>query len=163
MTNTKMTTHTLFAIALLAFTAFSVGCKPSAKQGATETRGATGEQLDKVNKEGTQVAQAMKDYTYAEKAEFVASMQDQLNAINRSLDQLAAKIEGSSEAAKAEVKPKLQALRDRAAQLTQRLKEAEEATESTWGEVKAGFQKRYNELKDGFQEARLWLSDKIAP
>jgi hypothetical protein len=43
------------------------------------------------------------------------------------------------------------------------LDEARNATESTWGDVKAGFRKGYSELKDGFQNARQWVSDKIAP
>ena len=59
----------------------------------------------------------MKDYTYAQKTEFVETMQAQLAEINRDLDQLAAKIEKSSDAVKAEAKPKLQALRDQMAQI----------------------------------------------
>jgi ElaB/YqjD/DUF883 family membrane-anchored ribosome-binding protein len=79
------------------------------------------------------------------------------------LDQLAAKIEKSSDAAKAEAKPKLQALREKADQLGKQLDEAKNATESTWDSVKAGSKKAYNELKDGFNQARQWVSDKIAP
>lgn len=60
-------------------------------------------------------------------------------------------------------KPKLQALREPTAKLNQRLDEAKNATESTWGGVKAGFKKGYGELKDGLQSARQWVSDKIAP
>jgi len=37
------------------------------------------------------------------------------------------------------------------------------ATESTWNDVKAGFKKGYGELKDSFQQARQWVSEKIAP
>jgi len=43
------------------------------------------------------------------------------------------------------------------------LDEARNATKSTWGDVKAGFKKGYSELKDGFQQARQWVSDKVAP
>ena len=74
-----------------------------------------------------------------------------------------ARVEKSSDAAKAEAKPKLQALRDQTAKLTKQLDEAKNATESTWDSVKAGFKKGYGELKDGFQAARQWVSDKIAP
>ena len=45
---------------------------------------------------------------------------------------LSAKIEHSSDAAKAEAKPKLQALRDQAAGLNKQLDDAKNATESTW-------------------------------
>jgi len=146
--------HTQLAIAFLAVTAFVVGCNKERS---------TSEQLDKVQTETKEAAQDMKDYTVAQKAEFVAKMQGQLDEINRDLDQLAAKIEKASDAAKAEAQPKLQALRDQTARLTKQLDEAKNATESTWDDVKAGFSKGYSELKDGFQQARQWVSDKIAP
>jgi chromosome segregation ATPase len=155
--------NTLLAITFFATAAFAVGCKPTAEKSADQNRKATAEQFDKVKKETKEAAQEMKDYAFAQKAEFVAKMQGQLDEINRDLDQLAAKIEKSGDAAKAKAKPKLQALRDQAAKLNQQLDEAKNATESTWGDVKAGFKKGYNELKDGFQAARQWVSDKIAP
>jgi ElaB/YqjD/DUF883 family membrane-anchored ribosome-binding protein len=105
----------------------------------------------------------MKDYTFAQKAEFVKTMQGQLDALNKDLDELSAKIDSSSDAVKAEAKPKLQALRDQAAKLNTQLDEAKNATESTWDSVKSGFQKAYEATKDGFNQARQWVSDKIAP
>jgi len=156
---TKETFMKHLAITFLAVTAFAVGCKPSAEQ----DRQATAEQFDKVKKETKEAAQDMKDYTFAQKAAFVEKMQGQMAEINRDLDQLLARVEKSSDAAKAEAKPKLQALRDQASKLNQQLDAAKNATESTWEDVKAGFKKGYNELKDGFQAARQWVSDKIAP
>ena len=41
--------------------------------------------------------------------------------------------------------------------------EVTNATESTWGTIKADFEKAYAGLKDGFAQSRQWLSDKIAP
>ena len=155
--------HKQVAIAMLAITAFAVGCKPAAEPAGDQGRKATAEQFDKVKQETKEATQEMKDYAYAQKAEFVATMQGQLDVINRDLDQLADRIEKSSDAAKAEAKPKLQALRDQAAKLTKQLDAARNATESTWGDIKAGFQKGYSELKDGFNQARQWVSDKIAP
>ena len=105
----------------------------------------------------------MKDYAFAQKTEFVATMEKQLADLNRDMDQLAEKIEKSSETAKAEARPKLQALRDQAAKLNKKLDEARNATESTWDDVKSGFTKGYAEVKDGFNQARQWVSDKIAP
>ena len=148
-----------FAITFCAITAFAVGCKPSAEQ----DRQATAEQFDKIKKETKEAAQDMKDYTFAEKAAFTEKMQSQLAEINKDVDQLAAKIEKSSAAAKAEANPKLQALRGQAAKLNQQLDEVKNATESTWDSVTAGAKKAFNELKDGFQQARQWVSDKIAP
>jgi cytochrome c556 len=154
--------HKNLLITLLAVSAFAVGCKPS-EPSATENREATAKQLDKVQTETKEAAQDMKDYTYAQKTEFVDKMQAQLAEINRDLDQLSAKIEKANDTAKAEAKPKLQALRDQADKLNQQLDKAKNATESTWDDIKAGSKKAYNELKDGFQQARQWVSDKIAP
>jgi ElaB/YqjD/DUF883 family membrane-anchored ribosome-binding protein len=142
------------AITILSIAAFAVGCNKEQT---------TSQQLENVKTETKEAAQDMKDYTFAQKAEFVKQMQIQLDNLNKDLDQLAAKIESSSDAVKAEAKPKLQALRDQAAQLNKQLDDARNATESTWDSVKAGFQKAYGATKDGFNQARQWVSDKIAP
>jgi chromosome segregation ATPase len=141
-------------IAFLSIAAFTMGCNKEQT---------TSQQLENVKTETKEAAQDMKDYTFAQKAEFVKQMQGQLDALNKDLDQLAAKIDSSSDAVKAEAKPKLQALRDQAAQLNKQLDEARNATESTWDSVKNGFQKAYEATKDGFNQARQWVSDKIAP
>ena len=141
-------------VTFLSVAAFTVGCDNA------ET---TSQKLDKVQEKTAEAAQHMKDYTYAHKAEFTETMQIQLAGINKDLDQLSARIEKSSDAVKAEAKPKLQSLREKADQLGKQLEEARNATESTWDNVKAGSKKAYNELKDGFNQARQWVSDKIAP
>ena len=155
--------HKKLLVTFLSVAVVAVGCKPSAEKSAAENREATAQQFDKVKTETKEAAQAMKDYAFARKSEFVAAMEKQLAGLNRDLDQLAAKIEKSSDSAKAEAKPKLQALREQAAKLNKKLDEARNATESTWDDVKAGFKKGYVELKDGFNQARQWVSDKIAP
>ena len=149
-----ITTHTNLLFTLLAASAFAVGCNREQT---------TSQQIDKVQAETKQAAQDMKDYTYAQKAEFVAAMQAQLAALNQDLDQLSAKVEKASDAIKAEAQPKLQVLRDQMAHLNKQLDEARNATESTWDSVKGGFRKAYEASKEGFQQARQWVSDKIAP
>jgi ABC-type transporter Mla subunit MlaD len=141
-------------ITLFFITAFVTGCdkEPAASQ-----------QIDKVKTETAADAQEMKSYTYAQKTEFVTTMQEQLDTLNKDLDQLSAKIENSSDTVKAEAKPKLQALRDQSAQLTKQLDNVRNATESTWDSVKATSQKAFDSLKDGFQQSRQWVSDKITP
>jgi cytochrome c556 len=148
-----MKRHTLI-ITLLSVAAFAVGCKKE------ET---ASQQLDKVETETKEAAQDMKDYTFAQKAEFTEKMKNQLAEINRELEQISAKIEKSSDSVKAEAKPKLQTLREQTARLNKQLDEASNATESTWNDVKTGFRKGYTELQDGFQQARQWVSEKIAP
>ena len=123
----------------------------------------TAQQIDKVQTETKQAASDMKDYTFAQKDEFVKYMQGQLTALNQDLDKLSAKIDSSSDAVKTEAKPKLQDLRDQAAKLNQQLADASNATESTWDSVKAGTKKTYDAVEKSFMDARQWVSDKIAP
>ena len=149
-----MKSDKLIIILLAAAAAFAIGCNKE---------GTTSQQLDTVQAKTKEAAQEMKDYSYAQKAEFVAMMQSQLTALNKDLDQLTAKVEGSSDAVKAEAKPKLQALRDQAAQLNKQLDDVKNTSESTWDSVKDGFKKAYESSKDGFNQARQWVSDKIAP
>ena len=141
-------------VTFLAAATFVVGC---------EKEKTTAQQIETIKAETKQAAQDMKDYTFAQKAEFVKSMQAQLTTLNQDLDKLAAKIDSSSDAIKAEAKPKLQALREQAAKLSQQLADAQNATESTWDSVKASCKKAYEATKDGFNQARQWVSDKIAP
>jgi uncharacterized protein YoxC len=140
----------------LAMAAFAVGCKPSDDKSAAD-------QLKDVKTETKAAAREMKDYTYAQKAEFVANMQDQVNALNKDLDRLSAKLDSSSDAVKADAKPKLQALRDQVNKLNRQLDEARNASESTWDGVKADSRQALDSVKDAFQQSRQWLSDKIAP
>jgi cytochrome c556 len=121
------------------------------------------QQLDKVQAETKQAAQDMKDYTYAQKSAFVETMQSQLAALNHDLDQLTTKVEASSDTVKAQAKPKLQALRDQTSGLNKQLDDVKNATESTWDSVKAGFKTAYDSSRDGFNQARQWVSDKVAP
>lgn len=151
-------------VLLLSVASLAIGCKPAAETSTTlENRDETAAQLTKVKTETREAAQDMKDYGYTQKSEFVDKMQTQLAQINRDLDDLSAKVEKGSDASKAEAKPRLQALREQTARLNKQLDGAKTATESTWNDVKAGFKTGYSELKDGFQQARHWVSEKIAP
>jgi uncharacterized damage-inducible protein DinB len=119
--------------------------------------------IGRASREINAVAQEVKDYTFAQKAAFLKSMQTQMTEIHRELLHISDAIDKSSAAIKAEAQPKHQALRDQTAKLHQQLDAAISATESTWNDVKAGSRTTYKELKDGFHDARQWVSDKIAP
>ena len=146
--------HKTLTLSVLSIAAFAVGC---------DKEQTTSQQLEKVRTETKQAARDMKDYTFAQKSEFTEKMKSQLAEIHKDLDQLAVKIEKSSDAAKAEARPKLKALREKADQLGQQLDEVKNATESTWETVKRDTRHAYDGLKDGFQQSRQWLSEKIAP
>ncbi|MBC8094589.1 MAG: hypothetical protein H7Y43_02140 [Akkermansiaceae bacterium] len=146
--------HKAILFTALCVATFTVGCNKEPS---------TAEQLDKIGTETKAAAQDLKDYTYAQKSEFVKQMETQLATLDQDLEKLSAKIESSSDAAKAEAKPRLAALREQTAQLNKQFDEVRNATESTWDSVKSGFRKAYESSREGFQEARQWTSDKIAP
>jgi molecular chaperone GrpE (heat shock protein) len=156
---------TIPVIAFLIVAAIAVGCKstddkPALGPKQSET---VAQQLDKAKTEAKEAAQAMQDYAYAQKAEFVDKMKRELADIRDELDQLSAKVDRSSGAAKADAKIKLEAVREKWTQAKNQLDQAEGATESTWDDVKGGFKKMYAELKESFENTRQWLSDKVEP
>ena len=146
--------HQTLLLTLLATAAVAVGC---------DKEKTASQQIETIKAETKAAAMDMKDYTYAQKSEFVKTMQNQLTALDQDLDTLSAKIEKSSDAVKAEAKPKLQSLRDQASQLQKQLDNVKDSTESTWDSVKASSQKAWDSLKEGVVSARQWTADKIAP
>jgi archaellum component FlaC len=141
-------------ITLLCITACVIGCNKSQSPS---------EQIDKLTTDTKKAGQDMKEYSYAQKDEFVAFMQTRMTALEKDLDKLSATIENSSDQVKGEAKPKLNALREQAAGLNLEIGNVKNATESTWDSVKAGSKKAYAALEDGFQQSRQWVSEKIKP
>jgi len=108
-------------------------------------------------------AQDTSTYTFAQKDEFETTMKANLDRINAEIADLSAKIDKANDQAKADAKPKLQALRDQAAKLGEMLSKAQVATSSSWDAVKADFKTGFADLEVGVTDARKWLSEKIAP
>ena len=142
------------AIVLIAVAALATGCRKEKN---------VAQQLDQVQEKSEAAAEDMQDYAYGQKSEYIAKMRVQLDELNQELDQLAAKALSANDAIKAEARPKVEMLRDQMAKLKRDLDEAANADEFAWNDVKSGFKKGYGELKDGFNNARQWTSDKIAP
>ncbi len=136
-----------------------VCCSALAFAGGCNQAGTTAPQLEEVQA----TTQAIKDFSYPQKAQFLKRLEGRLIALDRDLDELAARIEKSSDAAKAEAKPKLQALRGQAALLSLALDRARSATELTWAGLRDGCQQTYASSEEEFQQTRQWASANIAP
>src|SRR5262249_45210182 len=122
------------AITFISAAAFAVGCKPADERSAANERAVdtsavaqanrnmpppqferakpvapeTGEaKLEKAKTETKEAVQAAKEYAYAQKDEFVEKMRSELADLNRQLEQLSARVETSTDAAKEEGKAKL--------------------------------------------------------
>lgn len=157
LSNTDMKNNTSFIlVTAISTTVLVMGCSQKHKD-------RTSRQIDQAQEKTAAATQDMKDFAFEQKAEFIKNMNLQLAELNRDLDQLAARIEQSSTAVKAEAQPKLDALRDQADVLKKQLDKAQDATESSWDNVKDDFKDSYKASKAGFQQARQWLGEKIAP
>jgi hypothetical protein len=161
----KTMKHTTPFVALFFVTALVVDCSSADKTTSAEPKDGNNAavQLENVKTANRKAARAMRDYAYAERAEFVREMKEELSQIERELDRLSTKIDSSSDAAKADAKMKLAAVREKWVQARNQLDRAESATGSTWNDVRGGFEKSYSDLKDTFADSRQWLSDKIEP
>jgi hypothetical protein len=156
---------------LLLCTSLAAGCW--AKDGATAANeherpdSAAAQERDAAKDEAAaetkEAAQAVADYAYAQKAELVAGMKEDLAAIERELDLLAAKVARSSGEAKVRAELELAAVRDKWAKTNEKLAAVERASESEWDGVKGDFRQAYRDMKGSFDQTRQWLSDEIEP
>jgi exonuclease VII large subunit len=155
----------MIRISALFFAACAMGCAPTEGKAAEEsTQNETQSvQLDKVKTETKEAAQAMKDYTFAQRAEFVAKTRIELDEFQVELDRLSREVDRSKAEAKADAKIRLDAVRENWARTKEKLDQAESATEVTWNDVRLGFEKSRDSLRESVNETRQWLSDKIEP
>ena len=153
------------ACLVVALITATLGCSTKKDEGpASEPEHArTAEQREKAKVEAQEAKQALQDYAYAQKAEFIAQMKKDLAETEQELDRLSAKVDESTGAAKADAKLKLDAVREQCVQAKRKIDEAEAATETTWDEVKVSARRSYGEMKESFDETRQWVSDKIEP
>ena len=158
-------THPKAFVAFSITVALAVGCKPTPENPAPDTKQQDNASVQLANaKADTKAAvQAMAEYSYAKKAEFLATMNKDLVSLQEDLDRLSAKIESSGGAAKADAKAKLETIRGKLSQTKNLFAQAESATESTWNGATGGFRQAYADLRGSIEETRKWLSDKIAP
>ena len=107
-------------------------------------------------------ANDLKDYTFEEKDAFKIKMRDDLSDVNNSLDHLNTKLEHAGTATREEAQPKIDSLRTKSDQLGKKIEAIQDATASTWENVKTDSKNSYMELKGKIRRENKWLSDKFA-
>jgi hypothetical protein len=168
--------NTILVITFLLAAALAAGCSPTeanaaivpqspgAKVATSPTPAAIAAvRLDNAKAETKEAAHAMQEYAFAKKVEFAANMKNELAAIQVEIDRIALKIDRADVKVKADATVKLDALRVKWAETKKQLDLAESANESSWEDMKAGFNKSHTDLVDFFEQTRQWLSDKIEP
>lgn len=148
--------HTTSMAALFFATSLTTAC-------STKPDSAVEQERDEVKEQTREAAQALLDYAYARKAEFVAGMQLELDRTQAEIDRLDAELEDSKAEANADAKARLGKVREKWAKAQARLEAAKDTTESDWDTVKGDFKEAYGDMQDDFSETRQWLSDEIEP
>src|ERR1700752_797419 len=97
-------------VAAFSVADFAAGGNPTNHPSTAENSGPADPavQLDELKKEARETAQAAKDYTYAQRAAFAEKMRGDITALNREMDEIAAKIETTNATTREEAKAKLQ-------------------------------------------------------
>ena len=137
-------------ITFLAVATFAVGCdqqKPSAEPTTTIVSDSL-------------LAVDLENLTTEQKTNYVQTMFSELTALDEELAKLAAKVDISTDALKAEATPMLRALREKITHLKQQLVAV---TPATWANAQAEARETYASMTNGFTEARRWVSEKISP
>lgn len=150
-------------ITTLSIAAFSTGCNPGNNQPEVTNAPPTQTQAEQLRQDSAQTSQDWKSYTYAEKDKFISKMKAELADLNQQMDDLGRKIQNSTATARDEAQAKLNSLRDRSSTLYQDLEKVKNSSASTWDEVKSSTVNGYEQMKVSFNNARQWLSEKIAP
>lgn len=146
--------HNIRFLLLMTAAALVAGC---------DEKRTTTQQLDGVQSKTEEVAQNIRDYSFAQKDEFIKAERIHLADLNRELDELATRVDKSTAAVKAEAEPRIETLRGQTARLNKQLDEASITTESSWEKFKDDVRRTNDASKEEFKKARQWLSDKIAP
>ena len=141
------------------------GCKPPDTKAAPvlDQQKAATIQLEKAKVETKQAAEAIADYTYAQKDQFIATMKKELENTQAELARLTTQVENGTQTLKADATIRLDLARAKWMRARDELKQADNATNSTWEQIKGGFKSAYGEMHDNVAQTRQWLSEKIAP
>jgi hypothetical protein len=132
--------HGLSLITFLLVAGLAVGCGSTDGESAPAPKPSAGVALEAAT-ETKPAVRAIQDYAYVQKAEMVGQMKKDLVEIRQELDRLSVKVANSGGAAKADAKTKLEAAREKWADMNKRLDSAaDSATESTWDAVKGDLQ-----------------------
>jgi vacuolar-type H+-ATPase subunit I/STV1 len=108
------------------------------------------------------LARSAVDYSYEQKADFVAAVVSDLEALDKKIQKLSDKVATARDNLKADAKAKLEALREQRKKLNEKLEDAKNSADSNWLEAKANFKTAYDDVKNAVKDTWKWLTDKLS-
>jgi TolA-binding protein len=153
-------------IAVLSLAVLVAGCRPSDTASNTEVeqlREDAAVQYEDARRETQEAVRAANEFADAQKTAFVAEMEQQLAGLRNEVDELRVTVANSTDQVKTEGQQKVDELTHQADQLEGQLKEIRNASDSNWENLKDGFETAYHQTRQAFNDARQWLSERLAP
>lgn len=92
-------------------------------------------------------ATSLKEYTFAQKNEFVKAVEEATERTDEQIERLEDKLAAATADAKERMEPTITTLRDRRAVLSRQIDEARQATAETWADVRERTADSYEDLK----------------
>ncbi|MGZ3809083.1 MAG: sll1863 family stress response protein [Bacteriovorax sp.] len=123
----------------------------------------TSQKKEEAKEKIKEAKQAVSDYTYAQKEEFVSKMKLELDGLKKDLADLETKAKKASSTAKVEADNKIQKVKLDVKKLNDQIETVKGSSESEWEKIKNRFNDSMSEAKDAVAKSRKWLSEKIAP
>ena len=137
-----------------------VGCGPD--EAATQDGRSAEEERERAKTETKEAMEAVGDYAYAQKADFIADMETKLNELEVEIERLETRVAASGDV-KADAQTKLDEVRAKWAVTKTKLEAAEAASESNWDEFERDAKQAQEDLETSFDDTRQWMSDKLEP
>lgn len=130
---------------------------------ATEAAAAAAARSEAARTAAADAAEELRAFNYEARTRFSEEMKTKVASLRESLDALGAGLESASATVRAEAVARQAALRVQVEALEARIAALDAATPTTWETIKADAVDAYVAVGDGFDDARRWLSNAIAP
>lgn len=115
------------------------------------------ETADKVKKETVEAVDAAKVYANEKKEEFSARMKNNIDEVDREIEDLKKQSESKSAEVRETTKKKLQELEAKRKVMAERYESLEKSTGKAWTKMKSGLEKALSEVRSAYREAKTEL------
>lgn len=144
------TMNTKMWMSALVFAAVSTGAVAYAKDSSKIS-------AEKVKKETVEAVDAAGVYAGEKKEEFQARMKNNLNEMDREIEELKKESESKSAEVREAAKRKIQAVQKKRDELNAKYEAFEKSTSKAWTRMKSGMEKAWGEVRAAYTDAKTEL------